>query len=205
MLDAARRFHLHQRAHLGVGAADVVVHAVPARCPRQCAAHAPVTVGRIAHRRHGRARLLRALHHRDQQRLCADVEQAFDLHHVVPRRPHDRMRGIRRHRLQLRQRRLQLIGRVLAVDQQPVEAGPATISAGYGCAIASHRPICGRRSASARLKGFTGSCIADGSSTECKTVGQAGRRGSRCCPGTPCHRQVSPGRTDAGQASRRAE
>ena len=66
---------------------------------------------------------LRRLYVGDQQRLHADVEKAFDQHHVVPRRAHDGRGRVGRSRLQLGDHVLQIIGRVLGVEQQPVEAG----------------------------------------------------------------------------------
>jgi hypothetical protein len=118
-----RGLHLHQQAHLPVGLLEVFGVARPARRARQAATYAAHPLRRIAHRTHQLACLLRGFDHRHQQRRRADLQHLLDQRRVALRHPHDRMRGIGRHRLQDRQHRAQVVGAVLAVDQQPVEAG----------------------------------------------------------------------------------
>jgi len=91
------------------------------------AAHA---FGRIAGVRHCAARLLRVLHERNQQRLRADIEQAFDHDHIVPRRPDDgcgRRAGNRAEDVGHLRR---IDRRVLGVDDQKIESGAAER---FGC------------------------------------------------------------------------
>jgi hypothetical protein len=65
------------------------------------------------------------LHERHEDVVEAGIEQALDLDGVVPRRPHDRRAGAVLERHQLRDEGGDVVGRVLAVEQQPVEAGKA--------------------------------------------------------------------------------
>ena len=95
------------------------------------------------------------LHHRNQQGLRADIEQLLDELDVARNRPHDRVRGIRRHRLQLSQDGPDIVGRVLAVDEQPIETGAGADFSAMGSARPSHNPICARSPLfSAALKVF---------------------------------------------------
>ncbi|MNI77633.1 hypothetical protein D3C73_1339400 [compost metagenome] len=78
---------------------------------------------RITGGTHRFTRLPGVLNHWDQQRLGTDVQQLLNHHRVVPRRAYHRLARIRRNRLQLAQHRLDIVGRMLAVDQQPIKAG----------------------------------------------------------------------------------
>src|ERR1035437_6455130 len=102
---------------------QVPLHPVPARGPGQRAADAADPLMRIAGRRDQRPGLRPVLHHRDQQDLHPDVEQLLDQHWVTARWPDNRRHRVRGHRLELRQDRPQVVRRVLAVDEQPVEPG----------------------------------------------------------------------------------
>ncbi len=86
---------------------------------RTNAAHAR---GWIARGRDDAARLLRGLDHRHEQRLRTHVEQLLDHRDVRIDRPDHHMRRIGRERLELAQDGAHIVGRVLAVDQQPAEA-----------------------------------------------------------------------------------
>ena len=67
--------------------------------------------------------LFGTVHHRDQQGLRADVEVLLDQGHVGLHRAHDGVGlGVRRDGAQLVERGARVVGRVFAVDQQPVEA-----------------------------------------------------------------------------------
>ena len=78
----------------------------------------------IAHGNDRRARFLDRLHVRDEQILCADIQEALDQDQIVPGRPHDR-RGRAPHQcLQLAQHHRQFVGRVLGVDENPIKARP---------------------------------------------------------------------------------
>ena len=68
---SAPRLDLHEHGHLVVRAMQVVTDAIPPRRTRQRTPHATNPVRRITRRRHRRARLVGALHHRNEQRLCA--------------------------------------------------------------------------------------------------------------------------------------
>ncbi len=115
---------LDQQADLGIRLLEIVGHpAVAARARRGGNAAHPAW--RISH---GCNRVLRFLHVLDvghEEGRRTDVEAALDQHGVVPGRPHDRGRGAALHRLQLRQQVGDVIRRVLAVEEQPVEAGVA--------------------------------------------------------------------------------
>ncbi|MNV57124.1 hypothetical protein D3C71_1494390 [compost metagenome] len=91
---------------------------------------------RITGGSHRVTRLFCVLDHRDQQRLRTDVQQLLDHHRIIPCRTHHRMTRIRRDGLQLAQYRLYVVGRVFAVDQQPVETGPGQ----HFCAVAAAQP-----------------------------------------------------------------
>ncbi len=80
-----------------------------------------VALRRVAHGRDGGARFVGRLDVRDEQVLRANVEEPFDQNHVVPRRPYYRCRRTSHQRLQLAQDHRQFVGRVLGVDQDPVE------------------------------------------------------------------------------------
>ena len=99
------------------------------RCRSGCCAARPrrrgcPAAGSASRRRRG-ARLLGALDERHQEVVEAGVEQALDLDRVVPRRPHDRRADAVLQRHQLRDEGRHVVRRVLAVEQQPVEAGDA--------------------------------------------------------------------------------
>ncbi|MNJ74898.1 hypothetical protein D3C77_719010 [compost metagenome] len=66
--------------------------------------------------------MLGGLHHGHQQGLGAYVQQLLDQHRVADRWADDRLRRVGRNGLQLGQQAVQVVGRVLAVQQQPVEA-----------------------------------------------------------------------------------
>ncbi|MCY1528351.1 hypothetical protein D9M68_634520 [compost metagenome] len=114
---------LHQQAHLLVGVIQVAGDAVPARGAGQGAADATDAVGRVAHGAHQFGSLLGGFHHGHQQGLRADIQQLLDQHRVADGRTDDRLGRVGRDGLELGQQAAQVVGCVLAVQQQPVEAG----------------------------------------------------------------------------------
>jgi len=130
--DAVRGFDLHQHAHLVVGAFKVVGNAIPARRARQRTAHAADALRRIAHGSNRGGRFLCRLDHGHQHGLRAGVQDLLDLDGVIPGRTHHGGNRIRRHGLQLGEGGVERIGRVLAVDQQPVEPGARKDFRGVG-------------------------------------------------------------------------
>ena len=116
-------FDLHQHAGFLGRPRVVVLDPAEARRPRgrREAAH---SVRRVARRGDRLTGLLRVLHIRDQEGLNARIQVALDRHHVVPRRPHDRVRRSADRRLKLAVDHRQVVRRMLGVDQQPVEPGP---------------------------------------------------------------------------------
>ncbi len=114
--------NLHEYAHGVIGPVDIIRDAIPARGAGQRATDAADAGWRIAGGSDRQPRLFGILHHRHQQGLRADIQQLFDLHRIVPRRTHHRLAGVGRNGLQLGQHRWYIVGRVFAVDQQPVEA-----------------------------------------------------------------------------------
>ncbi|MCY1426731.1 hypothetical protein D9M71_425570 [compost metagenome] len=123
VFQALEAFHLDQQAHLLVGLGQVGGDVVPARRARQRGTDATDALGRIVHGAHQLLGLLGRLDHRHQQGLRADVEQLLDHHRVADRRPDHRLAGVGRDGLQLAEQAAQVVGRVLAVEQQPVETG----------------------------------------------------------------------------------
>src|SRR5262245_30958503 len=116
------RLDLHQQADLAVGGLEIVLHPAIAAGARR-GGDAADSRRRIAHGCHGTTGFLGILHVGHQDRLRADVEHALDQHSIVPRRPHNRGSGAARCGLQLREQARNLVGRVLAVEQDPIEAG----------------------------------------------------------------------------------
>jgi hypothetical protein len=123
---AFARFHLHQQADLVVRLLRIAWVAAPARGPG--GGHSADAAWRIAHAAHQFAGLLRRVHHRHQQGLDAYIQVLLDqgLPHVaVPHgHPRDRVRArVSGDHLGLLQQVHRVVGRVLGVQQQPVEAG----------------------------------------------------------------------------------
>src|SRR5262245_2385029 len=121
LVDRRLGLELDQHAELLVRALRVVLDPAEPGRPRR-AAHSAHACRRVARIGDGLARLVDRLDERDQQGLRADVEHALDRDHVVPGHAHDRMHGVRRDRLQLAEHHVELVRRVLGVDEEPVEA-----------------------------------------------------------------------------------
>ena len=121
IVEREARLDLHEHAKLFFVPLEVLLHAAETRCARRRreSAHA---LRRIACGRDRLLRFLLGLHVGNEQRLRADVEEALDHHRVVPRRPHDRVRGAAGRGLQLAVDHRHLVRRVLGVEQQPVVA-----------------------------------------------------------------------------------
>jgi len=92
-------------------------HREPDRVPYDLGGTVLTGINQHAYRR--LRRFLGRLHIGNQQGLHADIEKALDQHHVVPRRAHDRRGRVGRGRLQLGDHVLQVVGRVLGIEQQP--------------------------------------------------------------------------------------
>ena len=142
------RLDLKEQAHLVVHALEVILDAAIAigASGSGDTAHA---LRRIAKPGDGAPRLLRVLHVRNQQRARADVEVALDEHDVVPCRPHDRFGRAfaERDPVELRLHHRQLVGRMLGVEQHPVESG---VGEHFGRDVAAEA----RPDADLRLAGF---------------------------------------------------
>ncbi len=67
------------------------------------------------------AAVLGGFHHRHQDGLHAQIEDLLDQMRLANRRAHDRMAAVADD-LRLAQHRADVIGRMFAVDQQPVKA-----------------------------------------------------------------------------------
>ncbi len=127
-VEGARRFDLHDGRDLRVGRLHVVASHAVGRGPHD-ASDAAQTIERLG------ARILREAHRvgsffggldiGEHQRACASVHHALDEPALARRYAHHRfarqMRG--GNRTQLRGHVATVVGRVLHVDQQPVEAG----------------------------------------------------------------------------------
>ena len=129
------RLGLHQQADLLVGLVHVLRVRLPARRAGQRAAHAAHAFGRIARGAHQLLGLLGGVHHGHQQGLHAQVQELLDEGGVPHWHPCDGVGWLRPRRqgaggagrtgycLQLVQDGAQVVGRVFAIDQQPVIAG----------------------------------------------------------------------------------
>ena len=122
VVEGLRGLNLQQHAQLTLDHLRIIFDAPVARGSCR-AAHAAHALGRIAGVGHRFACLLGCVDHRNQHGLGADVEHPLEHHHVVPGHPHHCLSRIGRHRLQLGMDRLEVVGRVLHVEQDPVEAG----------------------------------------------------------------------------------
>ncbi|MCY1424366.1 hypothetical protein D9M71_401060 [compost metagenome] len=105
-----------------VSLVEVAGDAVPARGAGQGAADAADAEGRIANGAYQFGGLLGRFHHGHQQGLGTDVQQLLDQHRVANGWADDRLGRVRRDGLKLGQQGAQIVGRMLAVEQQPVEA-----------------------------------------------------------------------------------
>ena len=122
MRQAFEVFDLYQQAHLLIGVVEVTGHGIPARCTSQGAADAANTLGRIMNGAHQVFGLLGRVDHGYQQRLGTEVKQLLDHYGIADRGANYRMRRVGRDRLQLPEQAGDVVGRVLGVEQQPVEA-----------------------------------------------------------------------------------
>src|SRR5262249_11531255 len=111
---------LHQHAELAVGAPEIIRNAAVtgrARHPSDAAD----ALRWIARCLYGAACLLGRLHEREEQRACALVEHALDRDRLVPRHPHDRLGSAAFGGTELIDDLRQVVGRMLHVEQEPVE------------------------------------------------------------------------------------
>ena len=111
---------------------------------------------RITHGADERFGLSSSFDHRHHQRLSAAVEQLLDAGNVVIDGAHYRPHRVRRQRLQLRDDRAQVIGAVLAVDQQPVETGRTDHFGGIGIGQAEEETDLGFTGGQGALEGVEG-------------------------------------------------
>jgi hypothetical protein len=121
-IDTRTAFYLQQHADVVVDGVQVVRHrAVTVAALR--ARHAAHALRRIASGRHRATRVFLGFDERNQQVVEADVQQPLDLHRIVPGRPAHGGAGAALQGLQLLQEHRHLVGRMLAVQEQPVEIG----------------------------------------------------------------------------------
>src|SRR5258708_24010979 len=116
------RLDLDENAELALDALGIILHpsiAVGARGSGDTAN----TLGRIACRRNGAARLVSGLHKGKEQTAGAVVEQALDQHRLVPRHPNHRLSAAAHPGAQMRYHPGEILGRRLHVGEQPGEAG----------------------------------------------------------------------------------
>ena len=130
---------LHQHADFGVGLAEITGHATVAAGARRYR-YAANALRRIARRGDRALGLLDVLHIGEQQRLRADVEAALGQHRVVPGRTYDRRRRTALHRLELADQIGDFVGRMLGVEQDPVEAAVGNDLGGDVAAQAGPQP-----------------------------------------------------------------
>ena len=135
VLQCFARFDLHQQANLFVGAFDVVRVMTPARSPRPShAAHAAMAIVLwVAHGLHQLRGLRGGVDHGHQDGLCAQIKVLFDERRFAHRHAAHRVAGgISGHGLQLGLDAVQVVGRVLAIDDQPVKPGQGADFGGVG-------------------------------------------------------------------------
>ena len=139
------RLGLHQQADLLVGLVHVLRVRLPARRAGQRAAHAAHAFGRIARGAHQLPGLLGGVHHGYQQGLGADVQVLLDEGRVAHRHARHGVGRLRAGRqgaggagdgLQLVQDGAQVVGRMFAINQQPVVAGARK----HFCAVGVGQP-----------------------------------------------------------------
>ncbi|MCY1450825.1 hypothetical protein D9M71_676610 [compost metagenome] len=123
VLQPFKALDLHQQAHLLIGLLQVTGDAVPARRPCQGTAHAAHALGRVVHGAYQLACLFSAFDHGYQQGLRADIQHLLDQRGVADHRADDRLGRVGGDGLQLAEHAAQVVGRMFAVDQQPVETG----------------------------------------------------------------------------------
>ncbi len=121
VVEALLVLDLNEHTELLVGAFRVILHARKARRPRP-AGDAAQARGRIARVGDRAFRFVGVLHVGNQDRLRADIQEPLDRHHVVPGDADHGVRGVGRCGLQLLQHRFEIVGRMLGVEQYPVEA-----------------------------------------------------------------------------------
>ena len=122
VLKSARRLDLQQKTDLSIG--RPVVSFDPAIAGRaRLAREAAKAIRGVANRQDCAAGFLLRLHIGNEQRLCADIEQPFDDHGVVPGGSDDGVRRSPAHRLKLGEHHRQFVRRMLGVEQNPVESG----------------------------------------------------------------------------------
>ena len=83
---------------------------------------APDAVGRVARGADHQRGVLGRVHHGDEQRLRTHVQVLLDQRHVAHHRAYHRLHGVGRNSAQLVEHGAGVVGGVLAVEQQPVEA-----------------------------------------------------------------------------------
>jgi hypothetical protein len=110
---------------LRIGSGAVVGDPGKARCTGQGISDTPVAVGRIGHIAYQLPRLLGAFDHRNQNGLRACVQHLFHQIGFAHRDPDNRVTGRGGKDLKLGQDRPQVVGRMFAINQKPVEPGGA--------------------------------------------------------------------------------
>ncbi|MNY26017.1 hypothetical protein D3C86_1598390 [compost metagenome] len=123
VLHGSHGLGLHQQADFVIGDVEVVRARAPLGHPCHRAAHAAHAERRIACGAHQRRRLLGGIDHRHQQGPGAHVQQLLDQRGLAGHGAHHGLGAVGRQRLQGLEDGAHVVGRVLAVDQQPVEAG----------------------------------------------------------------------------------
>ncbi len=117
------RLDLDEHTDLLLAAGVVIPH--PPESRRACGRReTPDAARRIPRGGDGLPRLGLVLYVGHEESLHAGVEEPLDAHRIVPRRADDGMRRAAGGGLQLAQHHRELIWRMLAIEEQPVEAGP---------------------------------------------------------------------------------
>ena len=135
VVQGPERLDLHDQTDLFVGTLEVVREMTPARSPGPGhAAHAALAVVLgVTHGLHQLRGLLGGFDHGHQDVLCAEVQVLFDerglTHRHSGHRVADRVSG---QGLQLGLDGAQVIGRVFAINDQPIEPGQGTDFGGVG-------------------------------------------------------------------------
>jgi len=135
---------------------EVVLDPVPARGAGHRGADATDAVRRVAHGAHQLFGVGGGFDHRHHQRLGAAVEQLLDAGDVVVDGAHHRPHRVRRQGLQLGDDGAQIVGTVLAVDQQPVETGGGDDFGGVGIGQAEKEADLGFAGSQRALEGIEG-------------------------------------------------
>ena len=159
LLERGFGFDLHEDAGIEMRIAVIVLDAAVVVGARHDG-HAANAERRIARSGDGLARLIGILHEGNEQGARAHVERPLDDDRLVPGHAEDRLGRAAAHGLQLRQQRVDVVGRVLAVDHDPIKARAGQNLSSNGAGQSGPAPDWRSPFASACLNALRGKSLA---------------------------------------------